>query len=203
MSKFVHAVLNKFINLDLTEKRVIFRRDNKPYLTRWYLVPRKRPSWCPGIYLHRFHAHDEDMELHDHPWKWAMAFILSGSYLEEIKISDDIDVRVQSAGNFNFIKGNSFHRIAHVSEDLWTIFISFNKCKDWGFWNRHSDKYINHIQFEKNIAFNQICETCQGTGEIDTSLGGIITSGIILCPDCDGFEDVVVDALNLNEEFYH
>lgn len=30
------------------------------------------------------------------------------------------------------------------------------------------------------------CETCDGSGEIDESLGGDLTKGFVPCPDCDG-----------------
>lgn len=30
------------------------------------------------------------------------------------------------------------------------------------------------------------CETCQGSGEIDQTLGGEWNSGVVPCPDCDG-----------------
>ncbi|MGN6103684.1 MAG: hypothetical protein ACTHU0_01140, partial [Kofleriaceae bacterium] len=58
--------------------------DGDPYLTR-VLLPRIR---IPGVcdfrpMLHRFHRPDVDQHLHNHPWKWAVSLILSGSYVEE------------------------------------------------------------------------------------------------------------------------
>ncbi len=32
------------------------------------------------------------------------------------------------------------------------------------------------------------CETCNGAGWIDESLGGIATSGWVVCPDCENPE---------------
>jgi hypothetical protein len=62
----------------------------KPYLTRCYLFGKDR-TWG-NIYLHHFHASDQGLELHNHPWEWGYSFVLSGGYLEE-RINDPCQIQ--------------------------------------------------------------------------------------------------------------
>jgi hypothetical protein len=88
------------------------------------------------VYLNRFHRGDEDLELHDHPWRWAVSLILSGGYTEERRDGVRVSLRVRVPGNLNVILGDTFHRIASVQPDTWTLFVAGPRAKDWGFWNR-------------------------------------------------------------------
>lgn len=102
--------------------------DGSPYLTR-VLLPRifgVRPM------LHNIHRADDDRELHNHPWRWMLSIILSGSYDEE---------RTDAAGRvtrrrvrwFNFITDRDFHRIAELHGHVWTLFITGPRVQSWGF----------------------------------------------------------------------
>ncbi len=123
-------------------KRDIKRNDNTIYLTRYYLF-RKPFKWMPSLYLHCFHESDEDMELHDHPWRNSISFILSGSYREEYRDKNGcVQSRSVTPGMFNIIPANKFHRVDLETEKVWTIFLSGSKEKDWGFWNRDTGVYV-------------------------------------------------------------
>lgn len=102
----------------------------------------KARRWFPNLYVHQMHAPDLDPSLHDHPWPWAVSFILLGGYLEErleprplwllngsysisrswqqIKaygnIDSDLDVAyyARAPGQLNFLSGGTFHRIAEL-----------------------------------------------------------------------------------------
>lgn len=50
----------------------------KPYLRRWFLIPRNR--FC-NIYLHNIRRSDDDRALHDHPWI-NLSILLRGCYIE-------------------------------------------------------------------------------------------------------------------------
>jgi len=52
----------------------------RPYLLRWYLLPRNR--WM-NLYLHKFCRDDDDRALHDHPW-WFVSVMLVGTYREYV-----------------------------------------------------------------------------------------------------------------------
>lgn len=146
----VEQLLFKFVNTFKLPYKVIRRRDDSLYLTRYYISHSTDSKYLPGIYIHCFHSSDQDLELHDHPWEKAMAIILSGSYREEVRQDDNYVLsRIMRPGNINYIKGDTFHRVDLASSRVWTLFISWNKKEDWGFWNRHTNKYTQWEEFEK------------------------------------------------------
>lgn len=123
------------------------------YLTRWSIREQK-PTGGGGwrVYLHRFWAND--LELHDHPWRWSFSLILWGSYTERYfdKPADKSDplneserwttaeleafqVKRRRVRWFNWIPETRFHQIEELHGNVWTIFV----CgpvhgKSWGFW---------------------------------------------------------------------
>jgi len=121
--------------------KVIKRADSNLYLTRFYIF-RKTKWWLPSIYIHCFHSSDWDLELHNHPWKRSLSFILSGTYKEEYRKGDSVKTRVLTKGDFNYITSNRFHRVSLITPNVWTLFISGSKIKDWGFWNRKTKQYV-------------------------------------------------------------
>ncbi len=88
------------------------------------------------VYLNRFERGDEDLELHDHPWCWAVSLILSGGYVEERRDGGCIESRVFAPGNLNLIWADTFHRVDGVQADTWTLFLAGPRVQKWHFWNR-------------------------------------------------------------------
>jgi len=132
------------------EKRVITRRDGKPYLERYYIFHSDRFKKIPGIYLHKFLSSDEDEELHNHPWGSSVSFILTGGYIEERR-NDKRRVVIKDVlpGSINYINHDDFHRVDLIKNYAWTLFMSGNREQDWGFWNRDTDVYTpwqEHIE---------------------------------------------------------
>ena len=146
----------------LPPPRVIKDRQGKtPYLSRWYLVggaknPSGRPAFNaegnpdeetefrPGIhvYLHRFHRSDDDDAPHNHPWRWAVSFVLAGGYSEERRTKDDRVVRRDvRPPAINVIRHTDFHRVDLYEEDAWSIFVAGPRIADWGFWDRVTKEY--------------------------------------------------------------
>jgi hypothetical protein len=116
--------------------------EGKAYLTRYYLFLRDW-KWF-NIYFHHFHSSDQGDELHNHPWRWAISFIFRGGYWEEIKTPDDHVVRrLVKAPTFNFINNKHYHRVDLLDEQKgsWSIFFAGPRSNDWGFWNRHTNKF--------------------------------------------------------------
>lgn len=102
----------------------IISDDGTPYLERYYLCT------VLGVrfYLHRFVGSDPDRGLHDHPWPWAGSVILHGWYLEETRKG------MRKVRWFNWLTGDSFHRVILGSGPCWTLF--FHRAaytKPWGF----------------------------------------------------------------------
>lgn len=144
----IEKLCQQVVNTLRLKHRVIYRRTNEPYLTRYYIF-RKPLPWLPSIYIHCFHASDEDLELHNHPWSRSASLILSGSYLEEYKSGDQVCSRVLKPGNINYIKANDFHRVDLLTKKVWTLFISGSKVQSWGFWNRNTKDFVNWEEHEE------------------------------------------------------
>ena len=128
------------------EKRIIMRRDGKPYLERYYILHSDSISWLPGIYLHKFLSSDEDPELHDHPWGTSVSFVLTGGYFEEYRYADArnryrSNVRMLGPGRINIIHADTFHRVDLIEDHAWTLFMSGERKQDWGFWDQETGNY--------------------------------------------------------------
>ncbi len=142
--------LAQFLKL---KKRTIYRGDNTLYLTRFYVF-RKPRTWLPSIYIHCFHASDEDQELHNHPWRRSLSLILSGVYKEEFRDKNNkVQTRILSPGRFNYIPANKFHRVDLITPTVWTLFISGERVQRWGFWNRDTGEYTD---WQKYLQLKQI-----------------------------------------------
>lgn len=116
----------------------------RPYMLRWYLIPRNR--WL-NIYLHKFCRDDDDRALHDHPW-WFASLMLWGQYLEtrDVTISGDcfqcehrVD-QVRSFPSIAFRRSTDRHRVTLAKDatgrpvPCWTLVITGRKVREWGFW---------------------------------------------------------------------
>jgi hypothetical protein len=122
-----------------------------PYLTRYFLFGAENPYF--NIFLHKFHASDKDradngtLLLHNHPWKWSVAFILAGGYSEERRQPDDtVMIRDVAPGTLNYLNDLHFHRVDLYESDGWSIFITShrrNKETRWGFWDRQARLYTD------------------------------------------------------------
>jgi len=143
ISKIIENLCISFSTFFKLNVREIYRRDNKKYLTRYYIF-RKPFKWMPSVYLHCFHDSDEDLELHNHDWHRSVSFILSGTYLEERLVGNKIVTRILNPGDLNFIKDKDFHRIELKSKRVWTLFFSGSKtkAKGWGFIDRNTLKFV-------------------------------------------------------------
>lgn len=131
----MHGFLKKIF-----KHREIYRRDKQLYLTRYYIF-RKPVWWLPSLYLHCFHASDEDLELHSHPWLRSLSLILWGKYREEYRVGDEVKERVLGSGRLNYITTDKFHRVDLLTNEVWTLFLSGSKINDWGFWDRETGRY--------------------------------------------------------------
>ncbi|HEB92340.1 MAG TPA: hypothetical protein ENI94_02520 [Gammaproteobacteria bacterium] len=115
--------------------RLIHRHKNERYLERYWLGR----VFGVTAYLHRFVARDADDWVHDHPWGWSVAIVLTGRYQEERLKWFDPAVgwtsvfRVLRAGRINIIRGQDFHRITDCQPETWTLFIHGPRRKGWGF----------------------------------------------------------------------
>lgn len=117
----------------------------KPYLTRCYLFGKDR-AWG-NVYLHHFHSSDQGEELHNHPWAWGISLVLAGGYSEEYR--DDWDGkegwhvarRTVRPRTLHLIRASDFHRVDLLDGEAWTLFFAGPRTKDWGFWDRRTQRF--------------------------------------------------------------
>lgn len=126
--------------------RLIHRGQGERYLERYWLA-----QWGGmTAYLHRFVARDADEWVHDHPWSWSVAIVLTGGYLEERLRWFDPRMgwakrfRWLRAGRINMIRGGDFHRILEAHPETWTLFIHGRRVKSWGFLKYIKFKHVPH-----------------------------------------------------------
>lgn len=144
-----YGALLRLANTFLRTPRTIMDRDGgTPYLSRWYVVGKQPEVDRHGnptgnvakddvqVLLHRFHRGDHDGELHSHPWRWAVAIVLAGGYVEERRVGDRVVSRWCGPGTVNVIRAEDFHRVDLIGTESWSIFITGPKVASWFFWCR-------------------------------------------------------------------
>lgn len=105
---------------------------DRPYLLRWWLLPRNRVL---NLYLHKFLRDDDDRALHDHPW-WFVSLVLRGGYVEKTEAGETR----RRAGSVAFRPATWRHRVVlerdAVGEVIpcWTLILTGRKSRTWGFW---------------------------------------------------------------------
>lgn len=117
---------------------VIRRTEGKPYLKRWYVIPRNP---LLNIYIHVFCDSDRDVEHHDHPWPWV-SVMLRGGYAEERIAAGGVTHRRQvEPGAVSFrLNPRAAHRVILPEpfangepEKTVTLFITGPRVRRWGF----------------------------------------------------------------------
>lgn len=112
--------------------------EGSPYLERYYL------GNFLGVtaYLHRFVGADGDRDVHDHPWNFALALGLAGSYIEQRVTTLDAETGWQARyhhmfpGKISRLGPRVFHQIIRTEPDTWTLFVHGRRVKVWGFLRR-------------------------------------------------------------------
>lgn len=102
----------------------IISDNGNPYLERYYVGT----AFGVRFYLHRFVGSDPARGLHDHPWPWARALVLSGWYYEQLRTG------TRKVRWFNRLSGDTFHRVILGPGHCWTLFWHRAQyVKPWGF----------------------------------------------------------------------
>nr|WP_234797011.1 hypothetical protein [Mycobacteroides chelonae] len=120
--------------------QIIGGRD-RPYLLRWYVIPRNR--WL-NIYLHKFLRSDDDRALHDHPW-WFVSLILKGRYHE---VTEGL-VRRRHSGSVAFRRAEWRHRVVLLHGTC-------EPCRGTG---------VGYGKVPDGRWMETDCGTCDGSGE--------------------------------------
>lgn len=122
--------------------RVIYdRQSDEPYLIRYYLLFKDRPSWFPfNITLHKICKSDIPV-LHDHPWGY-IAIILKGGYIEHVPG----DRFCRGPGSIRFRTAEDLHWLELVNDiPSWSLFFMGKRSREWGFLK--DGEWIDHETF--------------------------------------------------------
>lgn len=103
------------------------KRIGESYLTRWHVIPKNRVF---NIYLHHVQADDPDTHLHDHPWLFNISVVLRGRIAETLLRGE----RLLEPGSVTARMSRAPHRLALLSDDSVTLFLTGPKIRRWGFY---------------------------------------------------------------------
>lgn len=164
---FETAKLNDYPNKpDVWGHVILDEVTGEPYLTR-VLFPRI-PARVPVIggvrpTLHKFHRPDNDRAIHNHPWKWAVSFILAGEYVEEKLAIDESNLKRRPVTEHrlvrwvNYLTRQDWHRITELRGEVYTLFcmgprlseddVASSEMGDWGFMDMDTGETINWRRF--------------------------------------------------------
>jgi hypothetical protein len=130
--------------------RLVAKQLARPAVAAWLIARAQR---TPYLHIMR---HDEDRDLHDHPWN-ARTVILRGSYTEErlepagiadiakpgpltlmwVEELDDlfkVSMKTRNPGDTARLNHGEYHRIDQISTGgVYTLFITSKWRGDWGF----------------------------------------------------------------------
>lgn len=136
-------------------KKIIYRNSDVPLLIRWSLF---ECSWF-AIKIHKLMTSDHAC-LHDHPWA-SLGFLISGGYVEYVPKHDYVSVirdhehgnqviieeksRVRSRFSLIYRPANFTHRL-EIHEPVWTLFITFKKVRQWGFFTKSG--WVEFFKYE-------------------------------------------------------
>ncbi|WP_099866048.1 hypothetical protein [Pararhizobium haloflavum] len=138
-SKMIASILAKAVRrLTRREPDFIIGGAGRPYMLRWYVIPRNR--WF-NIYRHIVLRSDDDRALHDHPW-WSFSVCLNG-WMGEVLPGGKL--RLIEKGEFRLRRASTAHRLTLPPDQTCeTLFITGPKIREWGFhcpqgWRRWQD----------------------------------------------------------------
>lgn len=109
----------------------VLQRPGEPRYVEWYHVA--TPLRLFRIHIHRFVGDDPD-GVHDHPWDWALSFLLLGEYDEDRRGRGFILRTVRRTFGYA-MTGDTFHRVRLPAgqREVWSLFIFGPYTKAWGF----------------------------------------------------------------------
>jgi hypothetical protein len=135
------------------------------YLWRWTVLKLRHGR---GIYLHHFVNDDWSLDLHDHPKRLGIIYIipkvvmyiipkrfisigLKGRYFEWTPDSAIVGfgrkAREYRAPWIRSFPANYIHRLTVPEKSCWTLVIVLRAEREWGFW--HNSEFIHWRQYVK------------------------------------------------------
>lgn len=120
----------------------------KPYLRRWWIIPRN--EGC-NVYLHEILRSDEDRAGHDHPWH-NTSYLIDGAYEEVVY---HLNKPWLEAYRINRVAGESAQRhpgdthrlIVPEGGRAVSLFVTGPKVRNWGFWCAEGERWVDWRDF--------------------------------------------------------
>lgn len=147
-----YSFINWLTCLVKRKPHFIIGSEERPYLLRWYLIPRNKYL---NLYLHRFLRSDDDRALHDHPW-WFVSILIRGQY-NEITSSSII---YRSSFSLAYRPALWRHRVELVNNNpCWTVVLTGKTRRIWGFWCPKG--FVPWFEFTKQSDSGEIGKGCE------------------------------------------
>lgn len=128
-----------------TSGKTIYVYD-QPYLTRYYLIGDGSGKTFE-VYVHLMHKVDEFRWLHNHPWRWFLSIVLSGTYWQETLDCHCGVHQREHIRSFNLFRSfNRYHAIRELPQGCaWTLVVVPPKQDDyrWGYWDSANSCHID------------------------------------------------------------
>lgn len=129
----------------------LIKISGQPYLERYFIGQLLGLT----VYLHRFVRDDHERNLHNHPWNHAISLVLTGRYNEHHAphsywLSSHTVNAIEHTRQVrwaNHITRATFHRIARVKPETWTLFIHTGWKHHWGFLRRLGAHHFAHYEY--------------------------------------------------------
>jgi hypothetical protein len=126
--------------------REIRSRSGELHFRRWIIL---RTPWFE-VYIHGIYKEDQDLYLHNHPWKiWTM--ILKGGYIEELHNNSGSNIeRKRLFGHKSKADINDFHKIKKmIKSPTYSLAVVGKRVNDdWGY--MVDGEFVDHKTFRKN-----------------------------------------------------
>lgn len=115
--------------------------DRSAYLTRT-LLPR---ALGRRLLLHHIHRPDQDVWMHNHPWREAYFLVVSGGYIEERETPSGVEINRLRVGDVNHIDAQTYHRVTSIQPGTRTIGLCGDRVQDWGF--KVEGRHVPHAEY--------------------------------------------------------
>lgn len=135
----------------------LYNPDGSLYMERYWLRAENEAQDITTVRVHRIVGPDIDAAMHDHPWGFV-SIVLRGGYWERRPISinpcfmrnatniEQYNETYRRAGSIAYRRATDRHRIVHVDNDTWTLFIAREKIQWWGFYTPQGKIYYKDYE---------------------------------------------------------
>lgn len=108
-----------------------------PYLRRWVIT-----AFGRSVRLHHWLASDDQRNLHDHPWDYAV-LILKGGYCERTPLG----VTYKGAGSLTRYPAEHRHTVIVTRPGAWSLLVTGPVRRHWGFYVKGRERLMRPLRY--------------------------------------------------------